>query len=185
MVLYNKTKSTFMVDSDIYRRIRILAIDKNMEVSALIEESMREKLEREDPEYRKLQQPPLKDIFDKDTTEYTPTKDEVLKARDWARHRDKRASKSKSKSKSKPQSVVRIDVQDLQIQDLQNKTRDIFAKDTAMKNESTKAYENLDTGLQVNDTLRKIRDDSRSRPRVIGKDKGKRKTTAGLKPKAA
>jgi hypothetical protein len=182
MVLYNKTKSTFMVDSDIYRRIRILAINKNMEVSALIEESMREKLEREDPEYRKLQQPPLKDIFDKDTTEHTPIKDEVLKAREnWARHRDKRASKSKSK----PQSVVRIDVQDLQIQDLQNKTRDIFAKDTAMKKVSTEAYENLDTGLQVNDTLRKIRDDSRSRSRVIGKDKGKHKTTAGLKPKAA
>jgi hypothetical protein len=55
MILYNKVKSTFMVDGEIYKRIRILAIERNVEVSTIIEEAMREKLEREYPHY----QPPI------------------------------------------------------------------------------------------------------------------------------
>jgi hypothetical protein len=47
-----------MVDGEVYKRIRILAIERNMEVSALIEEAMREKLEREYPQYHQQSQPP-------------------------------------------------------------------------------------------------------------------------------
>jgi hypothetical protein len=57
MILYNKVKSTFMVDGEVYKRIRILAIERNMEVSAIIEEAMREKLEREFPQYQPLSPP--------------------------------------------------------------------------------------------------------------------------------
>jgi hypothetical protein len=58
MILQNKVKSTFMVDGEVYKKIRILAIEKNMEVSAVIEEAMREKLDREyqQPQLQ-LQQP--------------------------------------------------------------------------------------------------------------------------------
>lgn len=60
MILQNKVKSTFMVDGEVYKKIRILAIEKNMEVSALLEEAMREKLEREyqQPQLQLRQQQP-------------------------------------------------------------------------------------------------------------------------------
>jgi hypothetical protein len=57
MVDPDKIKSTFMVNKEVYKRIRILALERNMEVSAIIEEAMREKLERDFPEYKPL--PPM------------------------------------------------------------------------------------------------------------------------------
>jgi hypothetical protein len=57
MILYNKVKSTFMVDGEVYKNIRILAIQKNVEVSTIIEEAMREKLEREYTPPQHYQQP--------------------------------------------------------------------------------------------------------------------------------
>jgi hypothetical protein len=46
-----------MVDAEVYKRIRILALERNMEVSAIIEEAMREKLERDFPQYKPLPPP--------------------------------------------------------------------------------------------------------------------------------
>ena len=57
MVDPDKMKSTFMVNKEVYKRIRILALERNMEVSAIIEEAMREKLERDFPDYKPL--PPM------------------------------------------------------------------------------------------------------------------------------
>jgi len=54
MVDPDKIKSTFMVNKEVYKRIRILALEKSMEVSGVIEEAMREKLEREFPHYKPL-----------------------------------------------------------------------------------------------------------------------------------
>ena len=54
MVSRDRVKSTFMVDGEVYKRIRILAIEKGVEVSAVIEEAMREKLERDFPHYKPL-----------------------------------------------------------------------------------------------------------------------------------
>lgn len=58
-----------MVDGEVYKRIRILAIERNMEVSALIEEAMREKLEREYPQYHQQSQPPQPTGVDADNKE--------------------------------------------------------------------------------------------------------------------
>jgi hypothetical protein len=46
-----------MVNKEVYKRIRILALERNMEVSAVIEEAMREKLEKDFPQYKPL--PPM------------------------------------------------------------------------------------------------------------------------------
>jgi hypothetical protein len=57
MVQPGKIKSTFMVDAEVYKGIRILAIERDVEVSTIIEEAMREKLEREYPERYRRPQP--------------------------------------------------------------------------------------------------------------------------------
>jgi Protein of unknown function (DUF2795) len=72
MILYNKVKSTFMVDGEVYKRIRILAIEKNMEVSAVIEEAMREKLDREYPQYHQQSQPPQPKMVGREIREEIP-----------------------------------------------------------------------------------------------------------------
>lgn len=47
MSMNKKIKSTIMVSPDIYREIRILAIRKDMDISSLVEEALREKITRE------------------------------------------------------------------------------------------------------------------------------------------
>ncbi len=42
----------FLVDEEVYKRIRILAIERNVDISVIIEEAMREKVQREYPDYR-------------------------------------------------------------------------------------------------------------------------------------
>lgn len=42
-----KERSTMMLNKDVYKEIRILAIRKGMYVSDVMEEAMKEKLERE------------------------------------------------------------------------------------------------------------------------------------------
>jgi ribosomal protein S13 len=41
-----KTKSTIMIDSDLWKRLRMIAILNEMEISELVEEALREKLGR-------------------------------------------------------------------------------------------------------------------------------------------
>jgi len=52
MVAPGKKKSTFVVDEEIYKRIRILSIERDVDISVIIEEAMREKVQREYPDYK-------------------------------------------------------------------------------------------------------------------------------------
>src|SRR5215204_4747461 len=57
----SKTKSTVMIDSDLWKRLRVIAILNEFEISELVEEALREKLERmqqqpeEDPAYKDVE----------------------------------------------------------------------------------------------------------------------------------
>jgi hypothetical protein len=56
-----KTKSTIMIDSDLWKRLRVVAILNEFEISELVEEALREKLARmqhqpeQDPAYRDVE----------------------------------------------------------------------------------------------------------------------------------
>jgi hypothetical protein len=61
----SKTRSTLVIDTDLWKRFRMIAILNEMEISQLVEESMREKLEHmkhldQYPEYKDVKDLRLK-----------------------------------------------------------------------------------------------------------------------------
>src|SRR5215203_347292 len=80
-----KTRSTLIMDEDLWKRFRMIAILNNMEVSELVDQALREKLERmkqleQYPEYKDVQDLRVQSERHKGTSPPIPQQQQVMSA---------------------------------------------------------------------------------------------------------